>query len=133
MTSQIVVRMNRFPDLLRQYPQVVDDAVEAVAREGERYVKDSISQSPASGRQYGSHVASSPGNPPRMDSGNLVNNINVQRVRDKVRAIRSGAEYAVLLEYGTMDMEPRPYMTPMALWLEGEVEGIVTRYIRAVR
>jgi xanthine/CO dehydrogenase XdhC/CoxF family maturation factor len=52
-------------------------------------------------------------------------------VQEALTVMESGQP--VLLEYGTMDMEPRPYMTPMALWLEGEVEGIVTRYIRAVR
>jgi hypothetical protein len=130
--SQIVIRLNRFLELAREYPEVVDDAIQAAAREGERYVKESIAQSPATGRQYGDHVSSEPGNPPRIDSGNLVNNINVRPVRDKVWAIRSAAEYAMLLEYGTSKLEARPHMTPMALWLEGEVEGIVTRYIRAV-
>jgi hypothetical protein len=131
--SQVVIRLNRFLELAREYPEVVDDAIQAAAREGEFYVKRSITESPMTGRQYGIHIASEPGNPPRIDSGNLVTSINVRPLRDKVWAIRSGAEYAALLEYGTSTMAARPHMTPMALWLEGEVEGIVTRYIRAVR
>lgn len=130
--SRIVVRMNKLPELAQAYPQAVEDAVQAAAREGERYVKQSIAESPATGRQYGNHVASEPGNPPRIDSGNLVNNINVRRVRDRVWAIRSGAEYSAILEYGSSEMESRPFMTPMALWLENEIAGIVIRYIRAV-
>lgn len=129
---QVKVVFNHLPELQRRIPRVVDDAVQAVAREGERIVKQSMQQSPATGMTYGSHVASSAGNPPRIDTGTLVNSINVQAVKDRVWRVNAGTEYAAWLEFGTQRMAARPFMNPMADQLSREAGVIVTRYLRAI-
>ncbi len=131
MPSNRFVRVTRndFPRLMREMPQKVARGVAAAAREGEGYVKRIISESPADGVRYGEHTASSPGNPPRIDTGNLVNSINVQQVSPFVWSIRCGAIYGPDLEYGTEKMAARPFMGPMAFWLEGEINDIIGRAI----
>lgn len=126
MTQRYVrVTRNDFPRLQREMPQRVERGIAAAAREGEGYVKRIISESPADGAQYGSHVASSPGNPPRIDTENLVNSINVRQVRPFVWAIRCGALYGPDLEFGTSKMAARPFMGPMAFWLEEQIDDII--------
>ena len=106
----------KLQETIRNAPQKADDMIGALAFEGERYVKQSFGTSP-----------SSPGDPPGVDTGNLRNSINVQRVKQLVRSINTGAvEYAIYLEYGTSRMAARPYMRPMRMWLEGE-QGRVFR------
>lgn len=138
MVAQVRVRVvfNDLPELQRRVPRVVDDAVQAVAREGERIVKQSMQQSPANGIAYdrgaGVHVASSAGNPPRIDTGTLLNSINTNRVKDRVWRVSTGTEYAAWLEFGTERMAARPFMGPMADEISKEAGGIVTRYLRAI-
>jgi phage gpG-like protein len=124
------VTRNDFPRLMKSMPKAVADGIESAAREGEGYVKQIISESPADGREYGNHTASSPGNPPRIDSGNLVNHINIRQESSYVWRIRSGAEYSADLEYGTDFMAARPYMGPMAFWLEQNINDIVGDYLK---
>lgn len=83
---------------------------------------------PRSGRMYGAHQASAPGEAPAWDTGNLANNTNVTfptEGRGRVAEVRVGTEYAPILEFGGVHMAPRPFMHPAAdraaeLW-----EGIV--------
>jgi hypothetical protein len=126
----VKVTRNDFPELIQKMPQAVGNGIAAAAREGEGYVKRSSSESPADGISYGNHTASSPGNPPRIDTGNLVNNINVQQEKTFVWVIRSGSIYGPDLEYGTSKMEARPFMGPMAFWLEQHIGDIIGEYIK---
>lgn len=147
MPNQFVrVRRNDFPRLMREMPEAVANGIEAAAREGEAYVKRIISESPPTGHLYTrtvnhpavvaggniKHYASEPGNPPRMDTGNHVNSINIKKESSFVWSIRSGAEYSADLEYGTSKMAARPYMGPMAFWLEQQIDDIIGEYIRDV-
>lgn len=134
MVAQINVKVvfNRLPELQRRVPNVIDDAIQAVAREGERIVKQSMRDSPATGRTYGAHVASSAGNPPRIDTGTLLNSINTAQIKRQVWKVNAGTEYAAWLEFGTETMAARPFMGAMADELNREADGIVTRYLRAV-
>lgn len=122
MTFKIKVKLDKWQDAIKAAPEAAGRAVAAVAYEGERYVKQSMSDSPATGRAYvhggATHIASSPGNPPRPDVGNLLNSINVKRMNEKLYAIRVGSEQGVLLEFGTTYMEARPFMGPAAAWLK---------------
>lgn len=89
-----------------------------------------IENSPATGRTYVrngvSHIASSPGNPPRSDVGNLVNQTSHEPTNDPLTAIViSRADYASHLEYGTSKMEPRPFLRPALQNKAKEVETII--------
>lgn len=59
------------------------------------------------------HVASAPGEPPAADIGNLHNSITVRPHPQTLTVhVNAGAKYAAALEYGTVRMEPRPYLRP---------------------
>jgi len=79
----------------------------------------SMRNTPQTGRKYrrgksgGIHIASSPGNPPAIDSGELLRSI-VYDVRDMEVEIgnEAGAPYGRFLEEGTKKMEARPWLAP---------------------
>jgi HK97 gp10 family phage protein len=57
--------------------------------------------------------ASAVGSPPHTDTGNLVNNIQVQRRQDVVVVgSMEAAPYGKWLEYGTSNMGARPWLKP---------------------
>lgn len=77
----------------------------------------SMKNTPETGRHYKRgkkfHIASSPGNPPAIDSGELLRSIMFD-VRDMEVEVGSigGAPYAEFLEFGTKKMEARPFLGP---------------------
>jgi len=82
--------------------------------------QDSITEGGKTGRVYPrkgeDHIASAAGEAPASDSSFLVNNIskNVFAERDGsvVGQIISSAKYSKFLEFGTVEMQPRPFMQP---------------------
>ncbi len=82
----------------------------------------SMRDTPKTGRTYRRgksgkvHTASSPGNPPAIDYGELVRSIMFD-VRDMEIEVGSmgGAPYAVFLEEGTAKMEARPFLDPAVI------------------
>ena len=79
-------------------------------------IKESIQRDAKTGRTYGKHQASAPGEPPATDKGQLVSSIVMSVESDNkgevVGIIRASAPYAAHLEFGTSNMAPRPYMQP---------------------
>jgi hypothetical protein len=98
--------------------------IEALAREGERYIKQSFGTSP-----------SAAGDPPGVDTGALRSSIHVQNRGQMARAIADGVEYGVHLEYGTENkdgeekMLARPFMAPAAQWLESRIDAIFKGFL----
>jgi hypothetical protein len=136
MPANINVRLDTraLEQLLARAPQDVEDALDAVAFEGERIVKMSFGTGPA-GRTYNirgvSHTASAPGSPPNIDTGKLMNAIHIKRLGRLRRGISTGdTEYAAGLEYGTTKMAARPFMRPMIERLQRDVARIFDRHIR---
>lgn len=81
---------------------------------------ESIISGPKSGIPYARgnrvHIASAPGEPPAQDLGNLSNSITIRPdIKGLVVYVNAAAAYAAALEYGTVRMEPRPYMRPALL------------------
>ena len=58
------------------------------------------------------HVASKPGSPPNQDRGTLTRNIRVAMNDDLTADISSNAPYSAALEFGTSNIDARPFMTP---------------------
>lgn len=58
------------------------------------------------------HVASSPGEAPNRDTGNLQSKLESVPTGPLTAEVRSEAEYAAPLEFGTSRMAARPYMRP---------------------
>lgn len=90
------------------------DAQERVlARTGytlERTIKVVLSQ-PGTGRMYGTHRASAPGEPPAVETGHLRQSVQYTHEGGDHR-VGTDAPYAPPLEYGTSKMAPRPFMRP---------------------
>ena len=67
----------------------------------------------------GKIMRSKPGQAPRMESGNLRSNIEVKiYTSGKELGIQAGvfngrANYAKMLEYGTVNIKPRPFLRPI--------------------
>jgi HK97 gp10 family phage protein len=79
--------------------------------------KQLIQRGPKTGRTYGKHTASAPGEPPASDTGNLVSSITVEEINDGQVNVICRAPYAAVLELGTDDgttIEERPFMRPAA-------------------
>lgn len=94
---------------------LMDRLIRVEALQMERDIKESM-QGQGSGviyvRQGKEHQASAPGEPPARDTGNLAANVRAIRLGPHTMRVVSGAEYSAHLEYGTIKMEPRPFMAP---------------------
>lgn len=125
----VKIKKNDLAKLARMAPDKADAAIRVLAEEGVNIAKQSMLNSPATGRSYVRggkvHVASSPGNPPRPDRGVLINTLRHEERGKAVRVIIAGSDHAEPLEFGSAarNMAPRPFMGPMA----HEVEGLVTK------
>ena len=118
----VVIDLNRFPELARTTPQEIGRRVTALAHLGRNYVVTQLHRGGAS--------RSAPGQPPKTDTGALANSITVQNTGSFQREIAAGVEYAAFLEFGTRKMAARPFMTPMALWLETQVIPVFRDLVR---
>jgi HK97 gp10 family phage protein len=60
------------------------------------------------------HQASSPGEPPASDTGNLLNHITHEVLVEKTvfARVKATVKYAEYLELGTRYMAPRPFLRP---------------------
>lgn len=121
-TLHVEILKNDFLKLARLAPQKADQALRALANEGVTDVKLIITNSPPTGREYArakgrKHVASAPGEAPRVDTGTLRASIRFRAVARLTYEIVDGVEYGAWLEFGTSKIEPRPFMTPMAFGL----------------
>lgn len=79
-----------------------------------RRVVQSLHQA-GTGRQYGRHTASAPGQPPATDTGRLAASIREDLHVDSrglVEVIGTDVDYALPLEVGTRDIAPRPFLRP---------------------
>jgi hypothetical protein len=103
IVSRITIDKHKLDRARRISERKADDAVEAVAREGERYIKTSFGTSP-----------SAPGEPPGVLTGALRASIHVVNLGNLRRAVRSGVDYDAALEFGTERIAPRPFMRPGA-------------------
>lgn len=112
--STPVVRLTRddFPRLARELGQEVDRVVEASAKNIATIVTRGMAD-PKSGRFYGSHQASAPGEMPAIDTGNLAA-IKTEKIEQGHWVTYTEAEYAAHLEFGTSRMLPRPFFVPAA-------------------
>ncbi len=81
----------------------------------ENRVREQLS-SPGTGREYkrGSvvHRASAPGASPAADLGELRRRTNAVQISRFHWRVGTNLEYAIVLEYGSRTIEPRPFMRP---------------------
>lgn len=86
-----------------------------------------VTRSRAGGSTY-QHVAAAAGNAPNTDTGRLVGSVQVDVTSDSV-FVGSTLRYAGMLEFGTRNMLPRPWLNPA---LEANRRAILKRVQDAV-
>lgn len=107
---------SKIPQIARSLEQRAAELVRDTAEGIVAHAKQSMAES-KSGREYKrnkkgrQHIASAPGESPAIDTGFLANSLNAQH-SGLVSTIGTNAEYAMHLEFGTVKMEPRPFLEP---------------------
>lgn len=125
MPVQIILTRNRFPEVLRQMRDEASKIVRETAFQIQTNVLEGMS-SAHSGRIYGDHQASAPGEMPAIDIGNLIGSVQVEAEPGAAEAfVYTGAEYSAHLEFGTIHIAARPFMTPA---VEQERTGFERRF-----
>jgi hypothetical protein len=95
--------------LQRNSAAAVQKAVSDIEAETKRRMSDS-----KTGRIYGNHQASAPGEAPAVDSGGLFNSIEGVMTAPLSGIVFTDKEYAPVLEFGGAKMEARPIFGPVA-------------------
>lgn len=124
-TTVVRIVSNRFAAIAAALPGAVMDAVMESAHDVEGVIKASMAE-PKTGELYGSHRASAPGEAPAMDTGTLAASIQVDPTGATSAAVSTNQDYAVHLEYGTVNMAARPAWVPAA-------EEVRPRFIQRLR
>ncbi len=88
-----------------------------------------MQRSPATGRvnPKTGHIASSPGNAPRIETSTLVNSIDVQRVADMRHAVGTAVLHGRDTEFG-IGMLPRPWLRPAMMLVQGQIGDEAQRF-----
>lgn len=112
--SKITVGLRIWPSEMTK--SVLKQLVKSANQVRNEMIK-SMRDTPKTGRAYkrGSkvHIASSPGNPPAIDTVELLRSIVVDVKSEGIEVgALIGAPYAPFLEEGTSRMEPRPFLIP---------------------
>ena len=124
------------------------DALKIGAIEIRNEVVLSMRNSPATGKLYGTgmyrngtartwrrqimHRASSPGNPPRPNKGDLIRSIimDARPTEIEVGSNIKQPAYPKFLEYGTKKMEARPWLDPAVKKIEPQVKANIQQILR---
>lgn len=109
-TDKVLKKLNQLP---QHVEQEVKKAVQTSALLVEGTAKKSIQRGPKTGETYGNHIASAPGEAPATDTGTLASSVQ-HWIKDEGMTAEVGSylEYAKFLEFGTVNMEPRPFLFP---------------------
>ena len=93
-----------------------------------------------SGRTYGKHIASKPGEPPAVDTGILRASVmsevkikgseitgkvgpDIEHIKEKTEA-GTDVEYGLYLEVGTKNMQPRPFLRPALRRMKNKISRV---------
>lgn len=106
-----------------------DQFVRGIAHEIQAHPILSMQQSPATGKvdPKSGHIASSPGNAPRIDTGTLVNSVTVSKVADMAYEVGTPVLHGRDTEFG-IGMAPRPWLRPAFMFWQGKVEDEAQRF-----
>jgi HK97 gp10 family phage protein len=79
------------------------------------------------GIQYGKHRASSPGQPPAVDTGRLRASITheVEVSEDITGRVGTNVVYSKFLEHGTSKMAARPFLFPALELSKGRIRDVL--------
>lgn len=97
---------------------------EAILEEADSLMRET----PRTGREYRrgkvTHVASSPGNAPAIDTGRLRQGLRSEYDQGDLSGTAiASTKYSAALEFGTESIEPRPFMRPALSNRRQEIEA----------
>lgn len=107
---QVKVNKSELDKIINQAENLVYEGSEYMANE----MKKSIASGKKSGKRYGSHSSSAPGQAPANWTGKLLKSIRIQKTKG-LSFVYVTAKYAEFLEFGTSKMRPRPFIIPAFL------------------
>ena len=109
VSAKIQIKLNKaeLTKIINQAENLVYDSSVYMAEE----MKKSISSGAKSGKKYGNHTSSAPGQSPANWTGKLLKSIKVQKSKG-MAFVYVTAKYAEFLEFGTSKMRPRPFIIP---------------------
>lgn len=89
-------------------------------------IKAQLDNGVGSGKVYEhdshTHRASSPGQPPKSDTGALSKSVTSKKTGTGQSELRIKSDYAALLEYGSSTIRPRPFVAPAVNELKKKVD-----------
>jgi HK97 gp10 family phage protein len=106
-TVELKINEAELTKIINQAENLVHDGSVYMAEE----MKKSISSGAKSGKKYGNHTSSAPGQSPANWTGKLLKSIKVQKSKG-IAFVYITAKYAEFLEFGTSKMRPRPFIIP---------------------
>lgn len=115
--------------------QKVQAAISRFVRKGAAHIEGQLKVSmaePKTGRKYGKHVASAPGESPAVDSSNLTGSISQIFPSTLEAEIGTPVIYAPFLEDGTENIDPRPLWARTAREALPTLENMLAAEIRGV-
>lgn len=106
-TVELKINQAMITALFNHADKVAVDSANSLAKEMKKRIKTGAK----SGKTYGNHTSSAPGQSPANWTGELVNSISAINEGKNSKVIVN-ANYAEFLELGTSKMRPRPFILP---------------------
>ena len=112
------------PQILKKL-DVLTGIGEGAGKELEDIIKAELDNGTGTGKVYDNndrlHRASSPGKPPKSDTGDLSRSVSSKKTGTGQSELRVKSPYAGALEYGTSKMKARPFIAPAVTELKKRV------------
>lgn len=126
----------KFTSYLKDFQREFDRYEKEAVTEATMYVhsaaRKKLSQ-PGGGEVYGKHRASKPGDPPAPDTGTLRRTVarEIKKERSEyVGRVGTPLKYGKMLERGTTNIDPRPWLAPTFRETADDVKKILGRGIK---
>lgn len=102
--------------VMHHYQDILDSTVKRGATFCRNHAINGIASGEKTGKTYKrgnkTHTASGPGEMPATDTGELISSINISSNGKGHAEVIADAEHAKYLEFGTVNMEARPFLHP---------------------
>lgn len=121
INGKVTVDFNHISNYASDTTRKLSAAIRASAVDYEAEIKSRM-RSSGGGRIYDLHQASAPGQPPAVDTGQLINSITTE-IDDNSATIGTNVEYAMPLEFGTDRMAARPVWIPTLEDMKPEIKA----------
>lgn len=127
VSAKIQIKLNKaeLTKIINQAENLVYDGSVYMAEE----MKKSIASGAKSGKRYGSHTSSAPGQSPANWTGKLLRSIKIQKTKG-MAFVYITAKYAEFLEFGTSKMRARPFIIPAFIKTKKYIQDRLKRIAR---